>query len=169
MVANEELLPQAVLRQIGDKLYEKRKVAALEVEQVCTRVCVFVVRVLCWVPLRLCCQGCAQPGSLTVQASGPEVLCVGRALVQVCCVLVEGSTRMLDATQAARPATANHHPLLLSPHLPLLPLPLLRAGADRQAPRSGRRGRQDLGHHRQADRRVCLLAAGQPPQGVSPC
>lgn len=29
-----DLLPQAVLRQIGDKLYEKRKVAALEVEQV---------------------------------------------------------------------------------------------------------------------------------------
>lgn len=29
-----ELLPQAVLRQIGDKLYEKRKVAALEVEQI---------------------------------------------------------------------------------------------------------------------------------------
>jgi hypothetical protein len=34
MVAGEELLPQAVLRQIGDKLYEKRKLAALEVEQV---------------------------------------------------------------------------------------------------------------------------------------
>eukprot|EP00955_Chlamydomonas_euryale_P097627 365087-Chlamydomonas_euryale.AAC.4 len=30
----EDLLPPAVLRQIGDKLYEKRKVAALEVEQV---------------------------------------------------------------------------------------------------------------------------------------
>lgn len=34
MVASEELLPQAVLRQIGEKLYEKRKVAALEVEQI---------------------------------------------------------------------------------------------------------------------------------------
>lgn len=29
-----ELLPQAVLRQIGDKLYDKRKTAALEVEQI---------------------------------------------------------------------------------------------------------------------------------------
>lgn len=28
MVAGDELLPQAVLRQIGDKLYEKRKVCA---------------------------------------------------------------------------------------------------------------------------------------------
>jgi vacuole morphology and inheritance protein 14 len=37
MVAGEELLPQAVLRQIGDKLYEKRKVAALEVEQIVKR------------------------------------------------------------------------------------------------------------------------------------
>jgi vacuole morphology and inheritance protein 14 len=37
MVASEELLPQAVLRQIGDKLYEKRKVAALEVEQIVKR------------------------------------------------------------------------------------------------------------------------------------
>jgi vacuole morphology and inheritance protein 14 len=37
MVANEELLPQAVLRQIGDKLYEKRKMAALEVEQIVKR------------------------------------------------------------------------------------------------------------------------------------
>lgn len=37
MVAAEELLPQAVLRQIGDKLYEKRKVAALEVEQIVKR------------------------------------------------------------------------------------------------------------------------------------
>lgn len=37
MVAVEELLPQAVLRQIGDKLYEKRKVAALEVEQIVKR------------------------------------------------------------------------------------------------------------------------------------
>ena len=37
MVAMEELLPQAVLRQIGDKLYEKRKVAALEVEQIVKR------------------------------------------------------------------------------------------------------------------------------------
>ncbi len=37
MVANEELLPPAVLRQIGDKLYEKRKVAALEVEQLVKR------------------------------------------------------------------------------------------------------------------------------------
>jgi hypothetical protein len=32
-----ELLPQAVLRQIGDKLYEKRKLAALEVEQLIKR------------------------------------------------------------------------------------------------------------------------------------
>lgn len=30
-------MPQAVLRQIGDKLYEKRKVAALEVEQIVKR------------------------------------------------------------------------------------------------------------------------------------
>lgn len=37
MVAGEELLPQAVLRQIGDKLYEKRKMAALEVEQIVKR------------------------------------------------------------------------------------------------------------------------------------
>eukprot|EP00879_Flechtneria_rotunda_P011564 GHRR01012079.1.p1 GENE.GHRR01012079.1~~GHRR01012079.1.p1 ORF type:complete len:108 (+),score=27.15 GHRR01012079.1:424-747(+) len=37
MVGNEDLLPQAVLRQIGDKLYEKRKVAALEVEQIVKR------------------------------------------------------------------------------------------------------------------------------------
>jgi vacuole morphology and inheritance protein 14 len=37
MVGTEELLPQAVLRQIGDKLYEKRKVAALEVEQIIKR------------------------------------------------------------------------------------------------------------------------------------
>ncbi|KIZ00332.1 putative Protein VAC14 like protein [Monoraphidium neglectum] len=37
MVASDELLPQAVLRSIGDKLYEKRKVAALEVEQVVKR------------------------------------------------------------------------------------------------------------------------------------
>lgn len=37
MVATEELLPQAVLRQIGDKLYEKRKMAALEVEQIVKR------------------------------------------------------------------------------------------------------------------------------------
>ena len=37
MVSSEELLPQAVLRQIGDKLYEKRKVAALEVEQIVKR------------------------------------------------------------------------------------------------------------------------------------
>lgn len=37
MVASEELLPQAVLRQIGDKLYEKRKMAALEVEQIVKR------------------------------------------------------------------------------------------------------------------------------------
>lgn len=37
MVVSEELLPQAVLRQIGDKLYEKRKVAALEVEQIVKR------------------------------------------------------------------------------------------------------------------------------------
>jgi hypothetical protein len=37
MVAAEELLPQAVLRQIGDKLYEKRKMAALEVEQIVKR------------------------------------------------------------------------------------------------------------------------------------
>ena len=37
MVASEELLPQAVVRQIGDKLYEKRKVAALEVEQIVKR------------------------------------------------------------------------------------------------------------------------------------
>lgn len=37
MVAVEDLLPQAVLRQIGDKLYEKRKVAALEVEQIVKR------------------------------------------------------------------------------------------------------------------------------------
>lgn len=37
MVAMDELLPQAVLRQIGDKLYEKRKVAALEVEQIVKR------------------------------------------------------------------------------------------------------------------------------------
>ena len=29
----EELLPPAVVRNIGDKLYEKRKTAALEVEQ----------------------------------------------------------------------------------------------------------------------------------------
>jgi hypothetical protein len=37
MVATEDLLPQAVLRQIGDKLYEKRKMAALEVEQIVKR------------------------------------------------------------------------------------------------------------------------------------
>lgn len=37
MPAAEELLPPAVLRQIGDKLYEKRKAAALEVEQVVKR------------------------------------------------------------------------------------------------------------------------------------
>jgi vacuole morphology and inheritance protein 14 len=35
-----ELLPQAVLRQIGDKLYEKRKLAALEVEQLIKRLAV---------------------------------------------------------------------------------------------------------------------------------
>lgn len=33
----EELLPPAVLRQIGDKLYDKRKAAALEVEQIVKR------------------------------------------------------------------------------------------------------------------------------------
>ena len=33
----EEPLPNAVLRQIGDKLYERRKVAALEVEQIVKR------------------------------------------------------------------------------------------------------------------------------------
>ncbi|KAG1654361.1 hypothetical protein FOA52_011295 [Chlamydomonas sp. UWO 241] len=37
MVATDELLSPAVLRQIGDKLYEKRKIAALEVEQVVKR------------------------------------------------------------------------------------------------------------------------------------
>ncbi|EFJ46562.1 hypothetical protein VOLCADRAFT_62382 [Volvox carteri f. nagariensis] len=37
MVASDELLPAAVLRQIGDKLYEKRKVAALDVEQLIKR------------------------------------------------------------------------------------------------------------------------------------
>lgn len=36
-MVNEELLPQGVLRQIGDKLYEKRKMAALEVEQIVKR------------------------------------------------------------------------------------------------------------------------------------
>lgn len=30
----EPILPQSVLRNIGDKIYEKRKAAALEVEQV---------------------------------------------------------------------------------------------------------------------------------------
>lgn len=30
----EQLLPVAVLRNIGDKMYEKRKLAALEVEQI---------------------------------------------------------------------------------------------------------------------------------------
>ena len=34
MRADGELLPSAVVRNIGDKLYEKRKTAALEVEQV---------------------------------------------------------------------------------------------------------------------------------------
>lgn len=34
MSSDADLLPQAVLRQIGDKLYEKRKIAALEVEQI---------------------------------------------------------------------------------------------------------------------------------------
>ncbi|GLI67554.1 hypothetical protein VaNZ11_011781 [Volvox africanus] len=37
MVASDELLPAAVLRQIGDKLYEKRKFAALDVEQLIKR------------------------------------------------------------------------------------------------------------------------------------
>lgn len=37
MGVTDELLPAAVLRQIGDKLYEKRKVAALEVEQLIKR------------------------------------------------------------------------------------------------------------------------------------
>ncbi|KXZ45904.1 hypothetical protein GPECTOR_49g488 [Gonium pectorale] len=37
MVASDELLPTAVLRQIGDKLYEKRKAAALDVEQLIKR------------------------------------------------------------------------------------------------------------------------------------
>ncbi|GLC41783.1 hypothetical protein PLESTM_001239100 [Pleodorina starrii] len=37
MVASDELLPTVVLRQIGDKLYEKRKLAALEVEQLIKR------------------------------------------------------------------------------------------------------------------------------------
>jgi hypothetical protein len=37
MVASDELLPTAVLRQIGDKLYEKRKLAALDVEQLIKR------------------------------------------------------------------------------------------------------------------------------------
>lgn len=37
MVASDELLPAAVLRQIGDKLYEKRKLAALDVEQLIKR------------------------------------------------------------------------------------------------------------------------------------
>ncbi|GFR44339.1 hypothetical protein Agub_g5555, partial [Astrephomene gubernaculifera] len=37
MVASEELLPATVLRQIGDKLYEKRKLAALDVEQLIKR------------------------------------------------------------------------------------------------------------------------------------
>ena len=36
-MATGELLPPAVLRQIGDKLYEKRKLAALEVEQIIKR------------------------------------------------------------------------------------------------------------------------------------
>ena len=31
---NEALLPASVLRNIGDKMYEKRKIAALEVEQI---------------------------------------------------------------------------------------------------------------------------------------
>lgn len=31
---NEPILPPSVLRNIGDKMYEKRKQAALEVEQV---------------------------------------------------------------------------------------------------------------------------------------
>eukprot|EP00201_Polytomella_parva_P000025 CAMPEP_0175039508 /NCGR_PEP_ID=MMETSP0052_2-20121109/630_1 /TAXON_ID=51329 ORGANISM="Polytomella parva, Strain SAG 63-3" /NCGR_SAMPLE_ID=MMETSP0052_2 /ASSEMBLY_ACC=CAM_ASM_000194 /LENGTH=479 /DNA_ID=CAMNT_0016301383 /DNA_START=141 /DNA_END=1576 /DNA_ORIENTATION=+ len=35
--SGEELLPQTVLRQIGDKMYEKRKLAALEVEQIIKR------------------------------------------------------------------------------------------------------------------------------------
>lgn len=37
MVLSDELLPQAVLRTIGDKQYEKRKLAALEVEQIVKR------------------------------------------------------------------------------------------------------------------------------------
>jgi hypothetical protein len=37
VVGIEELLPPVVLKQIGDKLYEKRKAAALEVEQIIKR------------------------------------------------------------------------------------------------------------------------------------
>ena len=34
MASSEGLLPQSVLRAAGDKLYERRKTAALEVEQI---------------------------------------------------------------------------------------------------------------------------------------
>jgi hypothetical protein len=33
----DPVLPPSIVKNIGDKLYEKRKAAALEVEQVCSR------------------------------------------------------------------------------------------------------------------------------------
>jgi hypothetical protein len=41
-----ELLPNAVLKQIGDKLYEQRKKAAIEVEQLIKRLQVGLVGAL---------------------------------------------------------------------------------------------------------------------------
>jgi vacuole morphology and inheritance protein 14 len=82
MVAMEELLPQAVLRQIGDKLYEKRKVAALEVEQIVKR----LAAVGDTAKISAILDKLIAEYAFSAQANHRKVRCMGGGLQQIVCV-----------------------------------------------------------------------------------